>query len=45
VALHWSWVCDVLDGGRVARLQHYTVMQLRLVNEALNRPVAASLLD
>jgi Family of unknown function (DUF6390) len=45
VALHWSWVCDVLDGGRLARLRHYTATQLRLVNEALSRPVAASLLD
>jgi hypothetical protein len=45
VALHWSWVCDVLDRRRLARLQHYTATQLRLVNEALDRPVAASLLD
>jgi hypothetical protein len=44
VALHWSWVCDVLDRHRLARLQHYTATQLCLVNEALNRPVAASLL-
>jgi len=44
VALHWSWVCDVLDRRRLARLQHDTMTQLRLVNTALGRPVAARLL-
>ena len=44
VALHWSWVCDVLDRSRLARLQHYTATQMRLVNTALNRPVADMLL-
>jgi hypothetical protein len=45
VALHWGWVCDVLDDSRLAMLRHYTATQLRLVNRALDRPVAARLLD
>lgn len=45
VAIHWGWVCDVLDSRRLAQLRHYTASQLRLVNKALNRPVAAALLD
>jgi hypothetical protein len=44
VALHWDWLCDVLDARRLARLRHYTATQLRLVNQALERPVAAALL-
>jgi Family of unknown function (DUF6390) len=45
VAIHWGWVCDVLDSRRLAQLRHYTASQLRLVNKALNRPVAAALLE
>lgn len=45
VALHWNWACDVLDGRRLAHLRHYTATQLRLANQALDRPVAAAVLD
>jgi hypothetical protein len=45
VALHWSWVCNVLDRRQLAQLRHYTATQLRLANEALDRPVAAAVLD
>lgn len=45
VALHWDWLCDVLDARRLARLRHYTMTQLRLANESLGRPVAAPLFD
>jgi hypothetical protein len=45
VALHWDWVCDVLDGRRLAALRRYTTMQLALTNRALRRPVPAALLD
>jgi hypothetical protein len=45
VALHWDWLCDVLDERRLARLRHYTMTQLRLANESLGRPVAAPLFD
>lgn len=44
VALHWGWICDVLDARRLAALRHYTATQLRLVNTALNRPVATAVL-
>jgi hypothetical protein len=40
VALHWDWVCDVLDAPQVAQLHHYTLSQLRVANRALRRPVA-----
>ena len=40
VALHWDWVCDVLDTRQAARLYHYTLSQLRVANRALHRPVA-----
>lgn len=45
VALHWDWLCDVLDARRASALEGYTAQQLRLVNRALARPVAATLLD
>ncbi|HET6213261.1 MAG TPA: DUF6390 family protein [Micromonosporaceae bacterium] len=45
VSVHWDWICDVLSPLRVARLRHYTLSQLRLVNDALRRPVAAAVLD
>jgi hypothetical protein len=44
VALHWDWVCDVLDVSQLRALQHYTRGQLRLVNEALGRPAADAVL-
>jgi len=40
VALHWDWVCDVLDTRQAAALAHYTLSQLRVANRALRRPVA-----
>jgi hypothetical protein len=45
VALHWDWICDVLDKPRAAMLRRYTTQQLRLANRALGRPVAATVLD
>jgi hypothetical protein len=35
VALHWNWVCDVLDKPRLDWLRHYTRTQLAVVNAAL----------
>jgi len=40
VALHWDWVCDVLDAGQASTLRGYTRSQLRVANWALRRPVA-----
>jgi hypothetical protein len=40
VALHWDWVCDVLDARQAAALRQYTHSQLRVANRALRRPVA-----
>jgi hypothetical protein len=40
VALHWDWVCDVLDARQTAALRHYTMTQLDIANRALRRPVA-----
>jgi hypothetical protein len=45
VALHWDWICEVLDAPRVAALQHYTASLLALTNHALRRPTAAAILD
>ncbi|HET8657728.1 MAG TPA: DUF6390 family protein [Micromonosporaceae bacterium] len=44
VSLHWDWVCDVLDDRGMRSLRAYTASQLRLVNDALRRPVAAAVL-
>jgi hypothetical protein len=35
VALHWGWVCDVLDARRRANLERYTRHHLRLANQTL----------
>jgi hypothetical protein len=40
VSLHWDWVCDVVDAGRLAALRRYTASQLRVANRTLRRPVA-----
>ena len=40
VAVHWDWICDVLDTRQAARLRRYTRGQLRVANRALHRPVA-----
>ena len=32
VALHWEWVCDILDGRGLRALQHYTDVHLSVVN-------------
>jgi hypothetical protein len=45
VSLHWDWVCDVLRPHQVRALRQYTQSHLDLVNHALNRPVAAAVLD
>lgn len=44
VSLHWHWVCEALTPRESATLRAYTASQLRLVNEALGRPVAAAVL-
>jgi hypothetical protein len=44
VALHWDWICDVLEPARFARLSAYTRTQLVVVNHALSRPTAAAVL-
>jgi hypothetical protein len=38
--MHWDWVCDRLDARQAARLEHYTLSQLRVANRGLRRPVA-----
>ena len=35
VALHWGWVCEVLDARRLASLQRYTWRHLQLANQTL----------
>jgi hypothetical protein len=45
VAMHWDWICDVLDERSLAALRTCTTRLLRMTNEALRRPVAASILD
>jgi hypothetical protein len=44
VSLHWDWLCETLTPRQTRALKAYTVSQLRLVNEALRRPVAAAVL-
>jgi hypothetical protein len=38
--VHWDWVCDVLDAGRLATLRRYTLRQLEVANHTLRRPAA-----
>jgi hypothetical protein len=45
VALHWDWLCDVLSARQARALRGYTERILRMTNEALARPVAATVLD
>ncbi len=45
VSLHWDWVCETLSARQSVMLRGYTTSQLRLVNHALSRPVAAAVLD
>jgi hypothetical protein len=45
VAMHWNWLCDVLDHRRLAALRSHTARILSMTNEALRRPVAAAILD
>lgn len=44
VALHWNWVCDVLDERRLRALGYYTRTQLAMVNTALDYPALAPVL-
>jgi hypothetical protein len=44
VALHWDWICDVLDPRRSAALRYYTTTQLAVANRTLRRPVADAVL-
>ena len=44
VALHWDWICDVLDDRQQRALDSCTAQILRMTNEALARPVAAAAL-
>jgi hypothetical protein len=44
VAMHWDWVCDRLDGGRLERLQRATARTLRAVN-AGSVPAPAAVLS
>ena len=32
VSLHWNWVCERLDPGKLAALRHYTLRQLAVIN-------------
>jgi hypothetical protein len=43
VALHWDWVCDLLDAPRIRSLVRYTRRHLDIVN-ALPRPAPAVVL-
>ena len=38
VSLHWDWICDRLDRGRLRMLRASTLRQLRLTNERLASP-------
>ncbi|HEX2706099.1 MAG TPA: DUF6390 family protein, partial [Candidatus Lustribacter sp.] len=42
-ALHWDWVCDRLDPGRLRALRDYTCRQLRVVSSPSYSPPAAVL--
>ena len=44
VAMHWDWICDVLNPPRLGALISFTTRILRMSNEALTRPVAAAVL-
>jgi hypothetical protein len=33
VSLHWDWVCDILDAGQLAALQHWSALELREVDD------------
>ena len=35
VALHWDWICDVINGEQHAMLDRYTARHLALVNSVL----------
>jgi hypothetical protein len=41
VALHWDWICDVLDPARLSRLRAYSARQLAVVNGGLARRASA----
>ena len=38
VSLHWDWVCDRLQQGAVAHLEHFTLRSLQAVNAIEVRP-------
>jgi hypothetical protein len=44
VAMHWDWICDVLDAQRLGSLISFTTRILQMSNQALKRPVAAAVL-
>jgi hypothetical protein len=44
VAMHWDWICEVLDARRMDALRRVTARTLQMTNEALRRPVAAAVL-
>lgn len=43
-SLHWDWVCEALDQRSLARLRHYTLSQLAVVN-GVRVPAPASVLS
>lgn len=45
VAMHWDWVCERLDAGRLAKLQTYTMRHLEMVNDRLDHPGPAHVLE
>jgi hypothetical protein len=45
VSMHWDWVCDVLRPDQANALRRYTIAILELANNAVDRPVAAAVLD
>jgi hypothetical protein len=44
VALHWDWICEVIDARQLRSLRACTTRILSMTNEALARPVAAAAL-
>lgn len=45
VSMHWGWICDRLSRRQLANLRQYTMLQLRVTNDGVSRPLAAVVLS